>query len=542
MTQRVLRDLSAVFFILLGLVGWRGIQAQQAPAAPPSSGVVVRTTVRNVVVDVVVTDDMGRPVRGLSRENFSVAEDGQPQKILGFDRHDMDTLAATVPPKMPANTFTNLPTQPERGPLYVLLYDMANTKDDDQIFARHQLVQFMNSKPPGTRFMLYAFSDGLHLVEGSTTDKSRLLNALDLEGGRPHMPKVFLYGGQYSRDTFSVLRDVRMNLEGLPGRKNLIWVSGNFPLSIFAPAPREDIELCRRELAMMAAGRIAIYPVDARGVRGRLSLYLREIEIAQQTGGRAYYSTNDLVTALSGATDDGATYYTLSYAPSNQKYDNQLRHIEVQLKKGVYQLSYRRGYYADPEGPREESPDEGPLFGRFKIQPATPPDTLAAYMRRGMPVSHELIFVTRVRPTGSPRLATAAEMAGISDEPAYFSTRQKSHSTKAETPIPLQRYVIDYSVPATQSGLLRDVADTPNETLEFAAGAFDAEGLMLNGTVNYATSAQKGRVRSYMAEQELLVSPGAASICVAVRDVATGRIGNLEIALPLAPEQQAMKP
>lgn len=54
-------------------------------------------------------------------------------------------------------------------------------------------MNFIASKPPGTRFALLAVSDGLHLMQGFTDDRSQLLAALDLQGKRPHMPKIFLY-------------------------------------------------------------------------------------------------------------------------------------------------------------------------------------------------------------------------------------------------------------------------------------------------------------------------------------------------------------
>lgn len=145
--------------------GWQPLPAQQVAADQPSSiGVVLKTTVSRVIVDVVVVDAHGQSVRGLSCDDFSVKEDGKPQAILSFEPHDMESWAALAPSGLPANTFVNLPVQPERGPLYVLLYDMVNTTVDDQIFVRYQLVKFVAAKPPSTRFSLLAVSDGLHLM------------------------------------------------------------------------------------------------------------------------------------------------------------------------------------------------------------------------------------------------------------------------------------------------------------------------------------------------------------------------------------------
>jgi hypothetical protein len=52
-----------------------------------------KSIVNRVIVDVVVTDAKGEPVHGLSQHDFSVSEDGQSQRILSFDVHDLDTAA-----------------------------------------------------------------------------------------------------------------------------------------------------------------------------------------------------------------------------------------------------------------------------------------------------------------------------------------------------------------------------------------------------------------------------------------------------------------
>lgn len=130
----------------------------------------LKTSVNRVLVDVVVTDAHGNAVHGLTKSDFTVAEDRVPQKVLAFDAHSFDTMTY-VPPKMPAlaaGSYVNLPATPERGPLYVLYFDMVNIPQDDQIRARAQLVKFIENKPEGARFAIFVASDGLHLVQGFT--------------------------------------------------------------------------------------------------------------------------------------------------------------------------------------------------------------------------------------------------------------------------------------------------------------------------------------------------------------------------------------
>src|ERR1700730_3246604 len=207
---------------------------------PAANSLMIKKTVRRVIVDVVVTDTDGKPVRGLGRDDFSVAEDGTVQRVLSFEAHDFNSASISIPPNLPPlprNTFVNIPSAPERGPLYVILYDMVNMEVDDQVVARQQLLKFIRGKPPGTRFAIFVLSDGLRLVQGFTDDQNQLFAALDPGKPRAHVPRIFLYARNYGRNDsvrmVAVFTHIAEFLDGLPGRKNLIWLSGSFPLSLF---------------------------------------------------------------------------------------------------------------------------------------------------------------------------------------------------------------------------------------------------------------------------------------------------------------------
>ena len=147
-------------------------------SAADSPGYTLKTSVNRVLVDVTVADEHGNPVHGLHKDDFLVEEDGQPQTVLSFDAYNFDKGMDYTPPRLPvlpADTFVNLPSNPERGPLYVLLYDLVNIPLEDQILARAQLVKFIENKPVGARIAIFVSSDGVHLVQGFTSDKSKLL-------------------------------------------------------------------------------------------------------------------------------------------------------------------------------------------------------------------------------------------------------------------------------------------------------------------------------------------------------------------------------
>ena len=539
-----------------------GQQASPEDQITEASGLVFHQSVRRVVVDVVVSDSNGRPVSGLSAGDFSIAEDGKPERVRSFDVHDFDSVSDALPKPpafLPINTFVNVPSMPERGPLYVLLVDLLNMEVGDQPIAREQLMKFILSKPLGTRFAIFVLCDGLYLIQGFTADRNRLADVVDPKTSHSHLPRLFLNGDNYrpSISTPRVLMSIAKFLSGLPGHKNIIWISAAFPSAIMPSADpgsegRSISDEVKEATDMLARGQIAVYPVDVRGVAvtgasasnigGRPQAssdnsadyalnarHMTEQEIADATGGRAYYGANDLATELTEATETGGHYYTLTYSPSNQNYDGHLRHIHVELAKHGYHLAYRRSYFGNPDYSASEPPGGLRLASELEpLQTSQPADSLYSNMQHGAPLAHQLLFRAHIHALAPPTKATREQMANLADQPAYFRERRANRSAKPLHPIQLQTYRIDYTVAARYPAL------------ELAAAAFDADGKMVNGVVQRTAddSAYSGLRRDgiYRAQQQFDVPMTAVSVRIGVRDVATDNIGALEVNLPLAPE------
>jgi VWFA-related protein len=296
----------------------------QNTKAAGSPSFELRLNVRQVPVDVIVLDGNGNPVRGLKEGDFIVSEDGKRQRIESFDWFDGSAIRFKPPPlpPLPPNTFVDVPKVAERGPLYVLYYDMVNTSKDDQMAFHGQLLRFIDTAPAGVRMALFVNAEGLHLIQGFTTDRDRLREAILQERSGPHVPKVFIFSSLYgcgdAGAALSNLTFIAQYLEGIPGRKNLIWMASSFPIPT-GPAPigaglsgkasgallgaslldlspllREAIE--QTYYALMRS-QIALYPVSVTGVVGGLQALVEYDQmnmIAAATGGRAYYSNNDL--------------------------------------------------------------------------------------------------------------------------------------------------------------------------------------------------------------------------------------------------------
>jgi len=567
-------------------VGSASLYGKKA-AGTDQGDVTLRLDVRRVPVDVVVTDKQGNPVRGLTRDDFTVTEDKAEQTVLSFDYQD-GSAPSFVPPKLPAlpaNTYVNLPTEPEQGPLYVLYYDMVNTPMEDQASAHQQLLDFIDKAKPGTRFALFVNAAGLHLIQGFTSDHALLHAAILSKGPGPHVPQVFLYGNTYgATDAGAALHCLTFladYLSGIPGRKNLIWLSSIFPIPVAptmvtggdatgtnsvnpagGPVFLDLTELLKESMkktyAAMMRSQVALYLVDLKGVDAndapgnKILNYQYEDTIAGTTGGRAYHGSNRIEAMMDKAVENGESYYTLSYSPTNKNFDGSERKIDVTLanaKENGYTVTYRTVYYAmadsDPQQPSKKKVDA--LQARFVAAKAE--DTLYANIEHGAPMVHDLLFSAHIATKGKPQLATEKQMAELQDSPAFFRTRRKDTPQKPLPPVKLQKYLIDYGVIDQQLKKLAAGNGTP-ATLEFAAAAYDDDGRLLNSELNegQAPTGSKAGTKPgalFHAEQELEVPDGAAWIRVAVRDKFDNRTGTLEVKLPLRPETttaMAVKP
>lgn len=544
---------------------------------------VYRLEVRRVPLDIIVTDKDGKPVRGLKKDDFIIKEDKKTQKALTFEYLD-GSSNTFVPPKLaplPPDTFVNLPTETERGPLYVLYYDMVNTPPVNQMEAHKQLLDFVDHAQPGTRFALFGNMAGLHLVQGFTSDHARMRAAILSKGPGPHLPKVFLDGNVFGyADAGAALSNLKFladYLRGIPGRKNLLWLSSTFPIPVgpamtghnsntgvgggFSSSTLQINDLTyllrkgiKETYSALAISQVALYPVDLKGVApvsdtgvvggGDFTTDGMHMDlIAEATGGHAYYGNNRLEELLDKAVDNGASYYALTYSPTNMKYDGLERHIEVSLaKQKGYTLTYRSVYYGVPDDePQPTASKSTYLQSRFVA--AKVADNLYANIEHGAPMLHDLLFSAHVAAEQAPTMATAEQMLQLEDSPVYFRTRHRDKPLKPLPPVKLQKYRIEYRV---IDSILKSTAKNKGvpPVLEFAAAAYDADGRMLNSMLNEGMAAPDTSpdARSgvlFNAIQELDIPPGAAWLRLAIRDKLNNRTGTLELPLPLKAEQPA---
>jgi hypothetical protein len=259
--------------------------------------------------------------------------------------------------------------------------------------------------------------------------------------------------------------------------------------------------------------------------------YMTEEEIARSTGGRAFHNTNDLASALTAATETGGRYYTLTYSPSNQDYDGKLRHIQVEIVRKGCRLEYRRSYYGNADPRKTEAAKEKNYSAELTpLGLDKPSDSLFPNMQHGAPIAHQLLFRAHIHTLSAAAKATHEQMTKLADQADAAGERAKATDAKHTRPTKLQTYQIDYTIAARYP------------LLEIAAAAYDDDGKILNSAIQRVMEereqfpeAPKGGA-IYRVRQQFDVPVNAATVRVAVRDVATDNVGALEIKLPLAPD------
>jgi len=393
--------------------------------------------------------------------------------------------------------------------------------------------------------------------------------------------------------TMDAFTQLARYLSAVPGRKSLIWLSGSFPLGIFpgvdlrTPSSETDGYSSRVKQAvnLFAESHIALYPVDVRGLSvyslqtpsfsngtdstqpsapsqspfvpssdtkrfdelGNLSAtgsiganlpggdtpFMEEItehgimdQIAGDTGGKAFYNTNGIEQAMAVAMEQNTNYYALSYSPSNRKYDGKFRRIKVSLTSEEKKLRviHRSGYFAvDPNTPGA-SRDATTGFG-------------IAAMQHGSPNAHQVLFAARVVPVGKPR---KVEAASVGQPPASVKkTKNHGQAARVAEPVEIQRYAIDYAVTPGQVRFDPTPEGTRHGAINFMVTSFDDDGTLRTNMVSRTATNLKPESYQEVAagglrlHQEVDVPIKAATLRIGVQDALSGRMGTIEIALPV---------
>ena len=159
------------------------VRAQVQQSSSDSSA-VIRATTRLVQVDVVVTDSSGHPAKDrLSEKDFTILEDGKPQKVSYFSFQQFEAQEKRPlpqPPQLPPHVATNRPEyKRSAGPPIILLLDGINTPVENQMVVRQQMLKFLADHfDPHMRIAVFLLGNELTVLQDFTSDPALLTSAM----------------------------------------------------------------------------------------------------------------------------------------------------------------------------------------------------------------------------------------------------------------------------------------------------------------------------------------------------------------------------
>jgi VWFA-related protein len=298
-------------------------------------------------------------VTGLTKDDFNLLEDGQPQTIKFFEEHapvdpaEIARQRAAALAAQPPNTFTNYEPFTGRPVTVLLLNELFPTS---VVALCQEMLYMIQQSPPDTPFAVYVLGTELRLVQPVTTDRALLaakIGGIDLRNTPPigsvrpidpatrtPMPVDDVIGARRGFMT-AAMQQLTAAFKDTPGRKDLFAFTGAFQCSV-----------------VLSNGSAGVPACPAYGHFGHDKDFLCGLEDTLEQGRiwiYRYYGPNNIAYGF-GCGSTGANvrdlshYYTLYYAPTNRDWSGKYRATTVELAdENGLKLAYRKGYYGTPE-------------------------------------------------------------------------------------------------------------------------------------------------------------------------------------------------
>ncbi|HUR37756.1 MAG TPA: VWA domain-containing protein [Terriglobales bacterium] len=554
------------------------VTAQDSKDAKDQDATVsIRSFSRMVLVDVVARDGKGRPIEGLTANDFEILEDGQPQRIISFTH---DAVAAT--PTQSARSGTQMEPaefvsnqQPEaKAPPSIVVLDLLNTPATDRQFAQQALIKYVKERMRrGETLAIFVLGSKLELLQDFTRDRKVVQAAVDKSQRAVAGPQTAASGanavyqaadldGEFRALTFAsaerelrneneaegqrTITRVNRTLEAMrslarfgarhQGRKSLVWLSSGFPFFILTDMGMTGFETEMRQTTnLLASTQIAVYPVDVRGlveVKGKdLEDNLRKSEI------RNPMERVDKLTARSdnnASSSDGLTLksYTENNFNFNQSQDT-MKEI-ADLTGGTAYLNrndldvaiasaldenrdiYSLGYYPIKK-------EFNNRFRKIKVRIKNREVAVLRYRRgyyaTGFSVetkaNSDLISALENDPSTSPQIALVS--------------RVNPNAPIANQPFKVELFVKGGSIHYT------DVAARSAAFLDFAVVALSPNGTPITRTFRRGElkfnkeGLERAEKSGFLYTLAVNLPAGEYKLRAGVRDSFTGRIGTVEI-------------
>ena len=405
----------------------RVLLAQDAAQQP-----TFRSGVEIIQLDVSVLAKDRTPVRGLVAGDFTVLENGKPQRLVtlsSVEAAERDPVRSAWMRYATHDVAANdLADELGNGRLFAVVIDDMNLPPDDPdilLTARSAARHVIDLLGPSDRAAV-VFAQDAGKTQDFTDDRGKLIEAVDRL--QPHAPFTLEPtssglgpGGADMSQRFSsllarspcmraepavaALDAVTSRLATVPGRrKTLFYVGLGVSLGnrgscdsvitgamrdIYRKAQRANVNIhgvdpggfdgYRLYLAQQTAAREQEAAISGRRLPPGNIRSLRDFlkTMADNTGGRAVVETDAIEPAIDRIFEEDAAYYLLGYESSNPSPDGKFRKIEVTVNKPDTVVRTRSGYWApDPNGTDSRRGDQTPSSAALTLTGLTMPSAV----------------------------------------------------------------------------------------------------------------------------------------------------------------------
>jgi len=423
---------------MVGVLGLVSPMTGAAQAVEQQGGRNVITVNANIVLTNVVVRDKktGALVTGLKASDFTIVEDKKQQQITTFDYQNVDDAAvlnekSTTSGKasiadLVENNFAANPKELRDHRLIVIFFDLSSMQDEDIDRAVDAATNYVNKQmQPADLVAMVSMSTGLTMDQDFTSDKAALLRVLAKYNGSDETG--FVNGGTGSTDGTSddttafaaddteynslntdrellAIRAISKSLERVDQRKSMLYFSGGLTRNGI-----ENQASLRAATNEAAKANLAIYSVDSRGLQAlppggdaskgslrgnsaysgsamttQLSANYASQEtlgtLSSDTGGKAFFDSNDFGPAFQQVQHDTEAYYILGFHSTNQARDGSYRHLTVKVNRNDVKIEYRPGYYAPSDFLHQKTEDRE-LALTEQMRSDSPATDVAVYLQ-----------------------------------------------------------------------------------------------------------------------------------------------------------------
>lgn len=346
--------------ILLVLLAGAAAMAQQQPQSQPGT-FGEKIDVNVVLLDAIVTDSRGHQILGLGPDDFTVIENGVPQKIQSVDYFTNRKNVSTPEEKA---GFKAERTREER--YFILFFDKPQEAVllNRLVHARGAAVDFVKNQIKPNDYVAVAGHDvRLKVYSDFTNDKKQLARALDdaIAFGRgvtepaaaATAPSILRTVNRdrmmsHTGSTFEALEVLADAVRPIKARKDLVL----FSAGILTPdqTVQKGIAINRsrfydRAVFALNTADVSVYPANIIDIPNLSPAFHQALEeIAADTNGQYFRFNPTFTGALRRVEQDTNGYYLISYATQKPKGTSGFQKVQVTLKNPDFKVRAREGY------------------------------------------------------------------------------------------------------------------------------------------------------------------------------------------------------